>query len=315
MTGLRKIRRRLKKLESSVYAHVGRKGPYRFLIDPLKKITDIDLAARVVDVEFFRGSLLPVSLPVDRLKSVLVLAPHQDDETIGAGGTMVLASRSGARVVVLYLTDGMQKNLECSPIESVNIRHAEALKACSVAGAEVKTLGITNIRPSPTPEHLDSLADVIKEVKPDSILLPWFLDAPAKHRMSNHLLLLASRRHRLDDCEVWGYQVHSGIIPNGYVDITSVMAEKNKMLEAFESQNTHSQCYDHLSAGLSAWNSRYLPSEIGNVKKRYAELFFAIPLREHLDLTERFYLRDLEQTYRGNAAVTKSMRRLEALVN
>lgn len=224
---------------------------------------------------------------------------------------MLIANKAGASVDVLYVTDGMQRNLPCTPEESIRIRRAEAEKACAVAGAKLHSLDISNIRPAPTVEHVDQLIAVIDRIRPDVLLVPWLLDAPPKHRMVNHLLLLANRRARLPECEVWGYQVHSGIIPNGYVDITAVMPEKTKMLEAFESQNMHSQCYEHLSAGLSAWNSRYLPSEIGNVKRRYAEIFFSVPLSEHLQLTERFYLRDLEQTYRGSNAVIDGMRRLQ----
>ncbi len=296
---------------------LGREGAkyHRFLFRSWTALTSIDLAARVTEVEFFRGAVEPQPLPVNRVGSMLVLAPHQDDETIGAGGTMVLANQAGARVDVLYITDGMQLNLPCSPEESVKVRHAEAVRACAVAGAQVHTLGVPNVPPVPTLDHVDELGEVIQRLSPEVLLLPWLLDAPAKHRMVNHLLLLASRRSPLPECEVWGYQVHSGIIPNGVIDITSVFDRKQEMLRAFESQNSHSQCYDHLSAGLSAWNSRFLPAQIGSVQKRYAEVFFAVPLATYLDLTAQFYLKDLAQTYQGNETLLGSMEGLEVQVS
>lgn len=295
---------------------LGREGASynRFLFKSLTALRSIDLAARVVEVEFFRGAVVPQMLPVEQVESILVLAPHQDDETIGAGGTMVLANEAGARVDVLYVTDGMQMNLPISPEESVRVRHAEALQACAVAGATVHTLGVPNVPPVPTLDHVDQLGSMIREIKPEVLLLPWLLDAPPKHRMVNHLLLLANRRSRLPDCEVWGYQVHSGIIPNGVVDITKVFDRKQQMLQAFVSQNSNTQCYDHLSEGLSAWNSRFLPSATGPVRRRYAEVFFAVPLSTYLELTSEFYRRNLALAYPANQTLLGVMQRLDAQV-
>jgi LmbE family N-acetylglucosaminyl deacetylase len=39
-------------------------------------------------------------------KRILLLAPHPDDEAIGAGGSLVLEARAGADTLVLFLTDG-----------------------------------------------------------------------------------------------------------------------------------------------------------------------------------------------------------------
>lgn len=45
-------------------------------------------------------------LIVNRRTSLLVVAPHPDDETLGAGGLMQRVLASGGRVSVVYLTDG-----------------------------------------------------------------------------------------------------------------------------------------------------------------------------------------------------------------
>lgn len=39
-------------------------------------------------------------------RRVLLLAPHPDDEAIGAGGSLVLEAEAGADTIVLFLTDG-----------------------------------------------------------------------------------------------------------------------------------------------------------------------------------------------------------------
>ena len=38
--------------------------------------------------------------------NVLVVAPHPDDDVIGAGGTMALLAQAGKQVFSLYVTDG-----------------------------------------------------------------------------------------------------------------------------------------------------------------------------------------------------------------
>src|SRR5437764_4809009 len=50
--------------------------------------------------------LLPQEPPPDARSRILVLAPHCDDETLGAGGYMAMAARLGARVRVVMLTNG-----------------------------------------------------------------------------------------------------------------------------------------------------------------------------------------------------------------
>ncbi len=56
-------------------------------------------------------SLLVRSTPLDeaelrRLSPMLIISPHQDDETLGVGGLLATASGLGLRPRVAYLTDG-----------------------------------------------------------------------------------------------------------------------------------------------------------------------------------------------------------------
>ena len=112
---------------------------------------------------------------------------------------------------------------------------------------------------------------------------------------------------------MWGYQVHNSILPNGYVDITNVAEEKRKLLEYYISQNNHVKRYDHLTMGMAAWNCRFLPDYKADSVARYVEVFFALPLHEHLKLIESFYLPDLDATYRG-LAVSEGMQQIHKAV-
>jgi len=282
-----------------------KRGPYRFSVRNWQGISDIDLAARVLNTESFRGELEPVPLPIETVKSILVLSPHQDDETIGSGGSLLLASRAGARIDVMYVTDGAQNKVDQRDI--VQTREREARKVCSELGAKVHQLGISNLNPHPTVDDVDRLAKIIRSVKPDVVMTPWLLDLPAKHRMVNHLFWLANQHDRAPRFEVWGYQVHNTPFVNGYVDITSVAEQKRGLLEQYQSQIDHRR-YDHMAMGLGAWNSHFLA---GAPVRQYVEVFSALPALEFFGLVESFYLANLSLTYRGDAQLISGMTALQ----
>jgi LmbE family N-acetylglucosaminyl deacetylase len=280
------------------------RGPFRFLVRKWDSLSDIDLAVRVLGTEFFKSELVPLPLPVGKLRSVLVIAPHQDDEVIGAGGSLLLASRAGAKIDVLYVTDGISRRLPAYAASSTDVertRNSEAHKVCSLLGATAHHLRISNAAPRPTLDDLERLSELVCRLQPQVILAPWLLDSPPRHRLVNHLLWLGHHHGGLPDCEVWGYQVHNTLYPNGYVDITAVAERKRELLECYWSQNQFLYRYDHLAMGMAAWNARFLPK--GDPVARYVEVFLAVPMREFLRLVESFYLRDLRTTYCGHADV------------
>ena len=287
-----------------------RKGPYRFILKRLESLDDVDLAAAVLESDCFRDLLEQTPLPVETFKRIVLLAPHQDDEIIGAGGTLLRASRSGADIHTVYVTDGALRPLPHTPFksieESVQVRNKEAAEVCRRLKANVHHLGISNVRLEPTRSHLQQLNELLRSIQPQVILTPWLLDWPAKHRFVNHLLWLMNRKHGMHDCEIWGYQVHTGILPNGYVDITEVADSKRSLLELFCSQNECYARYDHIAMGLAAWNARLVPS----LKARFLELFAALPSTEYLGLIEKFYFGNLQRTYRGNAEVLPGVTKL-----
>jgi LmbE family N-acetylglucosaminyl deacetylase len=308
-----RILRRLRALIQESLALRSERGPYRYLVRRWDEISDIDLAVRVLGTEFFSREMAPLALPVEKLRSILVIAPHQDDEVIGAGGALLLASAAGVKIDVLYVTDGAAKNpsYAASPSDSVRVRNEEAQEVCSRLGASMHRLDISNLTPEPTMIHLDRLSEIIETINPQVVMVPWILDLPAKHRMVNHLLWLADKRRRLPDFEVWGYQVHNTLFPNGYIDITDVADKKLEMLRYFKSQNQFGQCYDHLAMGMAAWNARFLDR---SPEPRYVEVFFTLPLREVLRLVESFYLRDLWTTYRGDSRVIQGIRKIHEAI-
>lgn len=250
---------------------------------------DLAMSSLLLEVEAFRRDIVPQPLPISSFKRILVLAPHQDDEAIGAGGTLLLARNAGVEISIVYCTDGQQHGVESE------VRRKESQEVCQRLGATMFEMNISNIEPKPTTEDLRRLNEIVQDIRPEVILCPWLLDGAPKHRMVNHLLWLANRLSPLPKVEVWGYQVQNTLLPNGYVDITEVAAEKTALLECFRSQNIHRH-WDHVAMGLAAWNSRLLSKSREPI---FAEVFFTLPMAQMLKLVENFYLNDLALTYAG----------------
>jgi len=286
-------------------------GPYRFLVRNWVGQYDINLAAKILETEFFKPELVPVRLPFEKNRCILVLAPHQDDEVIGAGGTLLLAADLGIQIHIVYMTDGFVNDVQ----DSVAVRDGESNEVCQSLGATKHQLGISNVNPRPCVDDLDRLAEIICTLNPDIVLAPWLLDSPAKHRLVNHLLWLANQRRQLPDIEVWGYQVHNVLFPNGYIDVTDVAARKRKLLEIYQSQNRFLYRYDHLAMGMSAWNARFHPDIKGDSIPHYVEVFFALPIKEFFRLVEKFYFVDFGATYRGQQHVIAGVEKLHKYIS
>ena len=280
--------------------HVVRSGPYRVLLRRYFGTSNITLTERILEIESFRNDVVPQRLPVASFKSILVLAPHQDDEVVGAGGTLVMARDAGVDISVVYCTDGEQNEVESE------VRREESRKVCERLGAKIFELDISNVKPNPQKKDLEKLNEIIRSVKPDLILSPWLFDGAPKHRMINHVLWLSDVLTSLPDIEIWGYQVQNTLLPNGFVDITDVADEKRFLLECFPSQNAERH-YNHVAMGLAAWNSRLISK---NKKPAFVEIFFTLPARELMRLIEQFYFKDLDLTYAGEPNVAANLREL-----
>ena len=293
---------------------IAKKGPYRFFLKSLDKIGDPNLAYNVIRTEFFRDMLQPVELSLESYKKIVILAPHQDDEAIGAGGLLKLFSQQGADVHIIFVSNGAQPNFA----DIVNIRAKEAEQAAAMVGATVHNLGIDDISCEVSFDDLSRLSSMIAEITPDLILAPWLLDAPGKHRLTNLLFYWSQQglngkvkaQEPSYSGEVWGYQVHNPILANGYADITNVIDEKLAMIRVYDSQLTEYKAYDHIQKGLAAWNAHLIPQKRGEISEKYYELFLTLPAREYYELIQKYYLQNIDETFKQQKLVLKSVGRL-----
>lgn len=301
----------LAKIVNRLVYGLGSAGPWRFAVRNWSGVSDAGLIGEVIATETFRAWLK--ATPVERPPAgpLLVLAPHQDDEMIGAGGTMLAARAGGEAVSVCFITNGAQRNLTLDGKRldrdgSIAVREAEARAVCDGLGAAYACLGVDNITMAVEPAHVTALRDLIAESGPATILAPWLFDGSPKHRVASQML-----HHALAGSgwggEVWGYQVNNTPLANVVVEISAHISDKTRLLDLYRSQNQTLRHYGHMAEGLAAWNARFLPSKVADGKGRYAEVFCALPAEAFAELVERWYFRDMAKTYLGNRAIAETM--------
>ena len=139
------IRRIINKIESiylNRYFNKVDDGAYKFLLKKVYKSTDIDFLEHVWQLDFFKEVLKPEELKINKIKKVLVLAPHQDDEIIGCGGALIKLKELGASIDICFLTNGSGIS---NPVDSVAIRDKESTLVCESLNAIKHSIEIDNI--------------------------------------------------------------------------------------------------------------------------------------------------------------------------
>lgn len=162
---------------------------------------------------------------------LLVIAPHPDDDVLGCGGTIALATERGADVHVLVIFDGAagDPNGKFDAADYVQRRQREA----RAAG---KHLGVTRYTFWDMPEgHLAQeqdlqagaarLAALVEDWRPDAIFAPWIGDGHRDHQSVARAVQRMLREHAVRT-PVWGFEVWSPLDAQHLVDISSVWPAK-----------------------------------------------------------------------------------------
>lgn len=224
-----------------------------------------------------------LTLPVG--KRILAISPHSDDEAIGAGG-ILWAHRDCAEIHVVLLTDGAaygflpeeSENAEDQRAKLVKIRKDELLKTTAALNAKsVDFFDLPDSEIRADDETVSRLRAVLDEVKPDVVILPWFLDGHPDHQAANRLFAKACNNPKL---MVLGYEIWAMSDPNAYFDITEHLDAKLALVENYDSQ-LKERAYITFARGLARVRGYQMISVEGN---NAAEAFVALPAADYCDL-------------------------------
>lgn len=243
---------------------------------------DIDLRLQAVAAatNFFSTAIRPVVISAPFGKSMLVVAPHQDDEVIGCGGAMALQRRCGRATQVVVLQDGADEHRQMSLARDQlrEMRNAESRAAARVIdAAEPIFLGRMSLRNESSSVE-SALREIIERNHVDVLFTPFILDGNPDHRACNRIL--ASVLRDIDrDIRILQYEVWANCLPNVAVVIDEVMPQKLEMLSCFRFANSALD-YTHTTTGLNMFHSRMLPAGTA----RYVEAYFEAPRESYLEL-------------------------------
>lgn len=179
---------------------------------------------------------------------VLVIAPHPDDETIGAGGALLRAKAAGREIHWLIVTgittaDGW-------PAEKVERRAVEiehVAKAFGFDGVHHLNFPAARLDTIPQADMVASISKVISTVSPELLLYPHRGDAHTDHEIVHDATSACAKRFRYPSVK-WSlaYETLSetdasvrGVppfVPNFFVGIEKYLERKLEIAEMFNDE-------------------------------------------------------------------------------
>jgi len=110
-----------------------------------------------------------------------VVAPHPDDETLGAGGVIALAARRGQAVTIVAVTDGEAAPVHMDALAQLRLREQErALEALGAKEAHIVRLELPDGEVTARTDALSTALELL--VPPGTTLLaPWRHDGHPDH--------------------------------------------------------------------------------------------------------------------------------------
>lgn len=201
---------------------------------------------------------------------VMVLAPHMDDEVVGCGGVLRRHILSGARITVVFLTDGSASDPHiarhcASEAELREARAALSLRRKQEAMQAARIIGYDDLvfldRPDGALKVDDALvrevAHLITERAPQVIYYPCAMEMHPDHWTASLLLgrlIDSGEAPVLATTLCRAYEAWTPLPPNRLVDISDVFDIKIKALKSFESQLEHVD-YVRTTTGLNAYRA------------------------------------------------------------
>jgi LmbE family N-acetylglucosaminyl deacetylase len=196
-------------------------------------------------------------------RSVLVLAPHFDDEVLGCGGLVAQLARAGAVVRVLFLSDGRGGAVESGGADYGERRWAEARAAAKVLG--VQGLDLLGLPDGGLAERLDEAAAGIRRAlwsqRPDLVLAPSPLEVSSDHRATFaalHRTLSPLRGAQLEEAggpRVLLYEINHPQYPDLLVEVTGELATIEAAMACYASQE---ELHPYLAAAIGLRRYRAL---------------------------------------------------------
>lgn len=177
---------------------------------------------------------------------IVVVSPHPDDETLGAGGLLLKAKKNGNEIYWVNITN---VNENSSDKAFVSRRKEQIMQICKYFNFD----GFYDLQFSPSSlentnktEIIDAFDICIKKIEPDWIILPDPNDAHGDHLITYEVGMICSKAFRCQSIKkILTMEIISetdfsrngkAFSPNYFVDITNEIDEKIGAIKIYDTE-------------------------------------------------------------------------------
>jgi len=226
--------------------------------------------------------------------SLLVVSAHVGDFVWRAGGAIALYAKRGHVVTVVCLAYGergesaryWRQGMDLKQVKEA--RHAEAEAAAAVFGADLRAFDADDYPLEETPELLERLVGVYREVRPSIVLThterdPWNRDHETAYSIATKARIIAQAAGHDPGTEVIGappvflFEPHqteySGFMPDVLLDITDVWEQKLEAMRCMEGQQHLWDYYTEVATRRGVQARRNSGPNLGLVTDTRAEAY------------------------------------------
>jgi LmbE family N-acetylglucosaminyl deacetylase len=151
-------------------------------------------------------------------QSALIFAPHEDDETLGCGGTIRRKKERGAIVKIIFMTDGSASHPRLMTSSDLSQRRRqEAISAASILGIPSHDVIFLDYPDGNLMDHqataIDAIQVILERERPSQIFIPYHREPKfiPDHQATNQIVLAAARQLQSDltisDLAIYEYPI------------------------------------------------------------------------------------------------------------
>jgi LmbE family N-acetylglucosaminyl deacetylase len=246
---------------------------------------------RQLAIELCNGLLQVGSKPYQfRQTPAVVVAPHQDDETLGCGGIIARTRNEGLPVHVVFITDGSASHPghpRLGPPAIAALRRQEAMQAMAYLGVERAAVHFLNepdgtlktIAESRRDSLIERLTLLLRTIGPGEVFLPCNPDGSSEHDATFGFVTDAIVRAHLQP-DIWQYPVWSWWNPVLLLRRWSATSDcRHLPVEDYLLAKRRAiDCYQSQIAPLAPFLAPALPPDLVNIFNSDIEYFFRYQL-------------------------------------
>ncbi len=183
------------------------------------------------------------------MKRILVFAVHPDDETLGAGGTLLKLKADGAEIFWAIMTS-MSSDLGFSEEKMASRKREIAIVHDSYGFSQRYEMNYptTKMDIEPLSSITTKIGEIVKDCNPDTVIIPHKFDAHSDHNIAHKALSALSKTFRYPNIQnVWAMEVLSesnfglyssqeSFFPNTFVNISRFLEKKVEIMSVYENE-------------------------------------------------------------------------------